>query len=51
VNEWLPSASVDLRGPAARFTVYAPIVMVLLCRLQTPVAANHHSRPICDSRL
>ena len=35
VNEWLPCASVDLRGPALRFTVYAPFVAAILYRIQT----------------
>jgi hypothetical protein len=35
VNEWLPCASVDLRGAALRFTMYAPFVVVFLRRIQT----------------
>ena len=35
VNEWLLHASVDLRGPALRFTVYAPFVAAVLYRIQT----------------
>ena len=35
VNEWLPCVSVDLRGAAPRFTVYAPFVEAFLCRFQT----------------
>ena len=35
VNEWLLCASVDLRALRFEFTVYAPFVASVLCRLQT----------------